>query len=57
MKFFTVFLHGCPRLDIAGLTAADASQRAATVLGPRELQYYKENGLIQFKQVQLQVMI
>ena len=57
MKFFIVILHGCPRLDITGLTAADANQRAATVLGARELKYYKEQGLIQFKQVYLQVMV
>jgi hypothetical protein len=57
MKFYTLFLNECPRLDITGLTVPDTLHRAAKVLGPRELKYHREQGTAVVKQVQLQVMV
>jgi hypothetical protein len=57
MKFYALFLDGCPRLDITGLTQADVDQRAAKVIGGRELHYYKSQDRVKYRQVQIQVMV
>lgn len=57
MKFFIAIIDDCPRLDITGLTAADASHRAAKVLGGRELSALKASNRIRFKQVKMDVMV
>jgi hypothetical protein len=57
MKFWTILLNGCPRLDITGVEIEDARQRAAKVLGGREFAYHLKEGHIKFIQVKLEVMV
>lgn len=57
MKFWTILLNGCPRLDITGVEIEDARHRAAKVLGGRELAYYMQHKHIKFIQVKLEVMV
>lgn len=57
MKFWTILLNGCPRLDITGEYIEDAHQRAAKVLGGREFAYHYKEGHIKFIQVKLEVMV
>lgn len=57
MKFWTILLNGCPRLDITGEYREDVNQRAAKVLGGREFAYHLKEGNIKFIQVKLEVMV
>jgi hypothetical protein len=57
MKFWTILLNGCPRLDITGVEIEDARQRAAKVLGGHEFAYHVRHGQIKFIQVKLEVMV
>lgn len=57
MKFWTILLNGCPRLDITGVEVEDARHRAAKVLGGREFAYHLKEGNIKFIQVKLEVMV
>lgn len=57
MKFWTILLNGCPRLDITGVEVEDARHRAAKVLGGREFAYHMQHGQIKFIQVKLEVMV